>query len=381
MTPRKVLVADDDDAVRDVLVRFARSEDLEPHPVRSGAEAVAALREQDFDLVLSDIDMPGLTGIQLLQAVRERDLDLPVVLVTGAPRMETAIAAVEHGATHYLTKPVDLDQLGAVVRRALQARAFARARRQLVGIADGDGLQIGDLAGLEARFDRALGGMFLHFQPIVRWSTKSTFGYEALLRSAEPTIPTPGALLDAAERLGRTMEIGRRVRAAVSALDTNPGDALLFVNINTTDLEDESLYDPESPLARLASTVVLEVTERARLEDVSNVRARIARLREMGFRIAIDDLGAGYAGLNSFASLEPEFMKLDRGLVTGLDRSTTKRKLVGAMIQVCSDLGVAALGEGLETPAERDALVDLGCDLLQGYLFARPGLVLVRPTL
>jgi EAL domain-containing protein (putative c-di-GMP-specific phosphodiesterase class I) len=103
------------------------------------------------------------------------------------------------------------------------------------------------------------------------------------------------------------------------------------------------------------------------------VRERIARLREMGFRIAIDDIGAGYSGLNSFAMVQPDIVKLDITLVRGVDNDPVKRKLVRLLGDLCRDLGILVVAEGVETPDERDTLVELGCDLLQGYLFARPG--------
>jgi EAL domain-containing protein (putative c-di-GMP-specific phosphodiesterase class I) len=93
----------------------------------------------------------------------------------------------------------------------------------------------------------------------------------------------------------------------------------------------------------------------------------------MGFRIAIDDLGAGYAGLTSFATLEPEFVKLDMSLVRDVDRNPTKEKLIRSMTSLCKDLGMMVVAEGVETLAEREVLERLGCDLLQGYLLAKPG--------
>jgi EAL domain-containing protein (putative c-di-GMP-specific phosphodiesterase class I) len=123
----------------------------------------------------------------------------------------------------------------------------------------------------------------------------------------------------------------------------------------------------------MADRVVLEVTERAALEEVPNVRSRVARLRELGFRIAIDDLGAGYAGLNSFAQLEPDVVKLDMTLVRDIHLSPTKRKLVRSIAVLCRDMSMDVVAEGIESAEESDCAVDLGCDLLQGFLFARPG--------
>jgi EAL domain-containing protein (putative c-di-GMP-specific phosphodiesterase class I) len=147
----------------------------------------------------------------------------------------------------------------------------------------------------------------------------------------------------------------------------------LFVNLHPEDLLDPHLVHAGSALSRLAESVVLEVTERASLGRVDGVRRKVAELREVGFRIAIDDLGAGYAGLTSFAQLEPEIVKLDMTLIRDIDTSPMKQKLVSSMTALCKEMGMLVVAEGIETAAERDSVIDLGCDLLQGYLFARPG--------
>jgi EAL domain-containing protein (putative c-di-GMP-specific phosphodiesterase class I) len=122
-----------------------------------------------------------------------------------------------------------------------------------------------------------------------------------------------------------------------------------------------------------ARRVVLEITERAALDEIRGLPNRIARLRELGFKIAVDDLGAGYAGLSSFAALEPDIVKADMSLVRGIEVSPIKQKLVGAIAALANDLRIQLVAEGIETPAERDCVVSLGAHALQGYLFARPG--------
>jgi len=118
---------------------------------------------------------------------------------------------------------------------------------------------------------------------------------------------------------------------------------------------------------------VLEITERSSVDEIRDLATRVADLRRMGHRIAIDDLGAGYSGLNSFAVFEPEIVKLDMSLVRGIHLSETKRRIIRSMRQLCSEMGILVVAEGVETVEERDALVELGCDLLQGYLLAKPG--------
>jgi EAL domain-containing protein (putative c-di-GMP-specific phosphodiesterase class I) len=174
--------------------------------------------------------------------------------------------------------------------------------------------------------------------------------------------------LDQLDRLGRTV----REKASQGMLRTN-SDALLFVNLHTTDLLDPQLVDEEAPLTQIAHRVVLEITERSSIDKIKDVRDRVAQLRQLGFKIAVDDLGAGYAGLTSFALLEPEIVKLDMSLVRNVHKSGTRQKLIQSMTMLCKDMGMMVVGEGVETREERDALVGLGCDLLQGYLLAKPG--------
>jgi EAL domain-containing protein (putative c-di-GMP-specific phosphodiesterase class I) len=216
--------------------------------------------------------------------------------------------------------------------------------------------------------------LWIAYQPIVSWSRRDVFGYEALLRAREPSLPHPGAILDAAERLNRLQDLGRAIRAkAADPIAGMPKGAMLFVNLHTHDLLDDDLFGTDRPLARIANQVVLEITERASLHHIRDVQSRIAKLREMGFRIAVDDLGAGYAGLTSFAQLEPEVVKLDMSLVRNVHKQPTKQTLVRTMISMCRELGMQVVAEGIETPEERDVIIECGCDLMQGYLFAKPG--------
>jgi EAL domain-containing protein (putative c-di-GMP-specific phosphodiesterase class I) len=187
-----------------------------------------------------------------------------------------------------------------------------------------------------------------------------------------------GAVLEAAERSERLYDVGGLVRTKVGqALENAPADWAFFVNLHPGDLRDPSLYLTDAPLSRFAERVVLEITERVSLETMPDVRDRIADLRKMGFRIALDDLGAGYAGLTSFVRLEPEFVKLDMSLVRDVHENAAKQKIIGSMVNLCHEMGKQIIAEGVESVAERDALTDLRCDFLQGYLFARPSKLLV----
>ena len=373
-TVYRVLLVDDEPAIRQGYARLLVAAGYEVEVAEDGQSAVDMLDRAPFDIVISDISMPGLDGIQLLKTIALRDPDIPVVLVTGCPTLDSAINAVQYGAFHYLTKPFRKEELILVVQRATRLRQLARLKSQALSISGLPGGRAGGAEILEAALDRALGSLWMAFQPIVRCGDGSLCAYEALLRVDDPALPGPGAVLYAAERLARVHEVGRLVRAkAVVPMASAPTDALLFLNLHPRDLLDEELVSAESPLARLAPRTVLEITERASLDGVDNLRGRLRELRRMGFRIPVDDLGAGYAGLTSFAALEPEFVKIDMTLVRGVDRDPRRRKLICALVDVCRDIGGQIVAEGIETIGERDALIDTGCDLLQGYHIARPG--------
>lgn len=370
----RVLVVDDEMALLRVYKRALVGASYAVDLANDGAQAIELVKLSEYDTIVSDISMPTMDGLELLRAVRAHDLDVPVVLITGEPALATAISAMEHGAYRYLSKPFDLEKLTSVVDSAVLVGRMAKLRRRALELYGDPDKQVGDRAGLEASFARALSGLWLAFQPIVSWDSRSVYGFEALLRTTEPTLPHPGAIIDAAERLGKQKMLGRAIRdAAGAAFVDAPEGVLLFVNLHPHDLNDDELLRPDAPLSKMAPRVVLEITERANIEDVTDARERVAALRKLGFRIAIDDLGAGYAGLNAFAQLEPEVVKLDMSLVRDVHLQPTKRKLIKSMTELCQDMGRVVVAEGIETVEERDALAGLGCEMMQGYLFARPG--------
>jgi EAL domain-containing protein (putative c-di-GMP-specific phosphodiesterase class I) len=372
----KLLVVDDEPAIVRAFERVLHKAGYQVDGTTSGKTAMELIRSRSYDAVLSDLSMPGMDGIELLRAVRQHDGDMPVVLITAGPSLDSAVEALECGAFRYMMKPVNPEMLRKVVAESVALRRVARLKHQAMLAMHQNAPMPRDEgadAELRLRFDAVLSKLWLAFQPIACWSKRAVIGYEALLRSSEPTMLQPGSILEAAERLNRLADLGRAIRDKVAEAMFGADPQLrFFVNLHPQDLLDESLYLPHAPLSRVAQRVVLELTERASLKDVSDIQARIERLRALGYQVAVDDLGAGYAGLNSFTLLHPEVVKLDMALVRNLHREPTKRKLVASMIMLCRDLGVSVVAEGIEVTEERDTLIELGCDHLQGNLFARP---------
>jgi CheY-like chemotaxis protein len=288
MTTRvtEVLVVDDEEQLRKLAQRALTRAGLNVTTAASGEEALELLRQgRRFDTILSDLMMPGMDGMQLLREVRQLDLDVPLIFLTGRPSLETAMAAMEQGGYRYLAKPIEHEKLIESVKDAAAHHRLALLKRKALEVCEAGGWLIEELDDLQGRFEHALGKLWVAYQPIVQWSDHSIFGYEALLRSSDDDLSTPGKLLDAAERLGRVQELGIRMRQAIaeSAREAPPG-VLLFVNLHALDLTSDDLYSLHSPLAALAERVVLEVTERMALHRVDNLRERIEKLRDIASR-------------------------------------------------------------------------------------------------
>jgi len=369
----KVLVVDDEAGLRTAYIRILTAAGYEVDSCELAEGVIERLRRGErYLVILTDLVMEGMDGIDLLLAVRQFDPDVPVIILTGRPSLRSTIAAVEHQSFRYLLKPVTPQVLSETVRAAAGMYRLSTLKRRALEICENEGWRT-EAGSLEQRFDGALEQLYMAYQPIV--STQgSTFGFEALVRTGDTAFGGPEQLFQAAERLGRVQELGRLIRLRVSRdIAQAPPSSVIFVNLHASDLADPELFSPESALSQHAARVVLEVTERKSLDGVVELSKRLAELRKFGYRIAVDDLGAGYAGLSCFTVLEPEIVKLDMSLIRDIDTLPRKHALVESMIRVCQrDLGIQVVCEGVETAAERDTLQALEPSLLQGYFFARP---------
>jgi EAL domain-containing protein (putative c-di-GMP-specific phosphodiesterase class I)/CheY-like chemotaxis protein len=369
ITLGRVLVTDDDEQMRRVCSRALTNEGWDVTLATDGRNAIDAVREAKagFDCIVSDVNMPELDGFELIAAIRKYDDDLPVLLMTGDPTLDGAVRAIDTGAVSYLSKPFDQEMLVAAVARAARRHGVARMRRRA------DSTKMATIREeLSEKLDSALASAWMAFQPIVDVTSQKVYAYEALLRTDEQALARPDVLIGAAERLDRIHDLGRVVRKAVAvAAPTIPSESFIFVNVHGLELTDEALFDASNPLVELAPRVVLEITERVGIDALGGP-TRVEMLRKLGFRIAVDDLGAGYAALGALATLEPDVVKLDMSLVRDLHRHPTKRRVVGAITTLCRELGSKVVAEGVETIEEYNALVDGGVELIQGYLLARP---------
>ena len=217
------------------------------------------------------------------------------------------------------------------------------------------------------------------FQPIVNVSTQTVFAYEALVRGKD------GA--GAGQVLAQIADHNRYAfdqvcRATAIELAAGLDMAATGANLSINFLPN-AVYEPRACIrATLAAAmrtgfpvnkIIFEFTESEAM-DADHILNILRSYRAMGFKTAIDDFGAGYAGLGLLTLFQPDIVKLDMALIRDIDTDPVKRTIVRNTLNMLRDLGVEPVCEGIETPAEQDVLRDLGVDLMQGYLLARPAL-------
>ena len=217
------------------------------------------------------------------------------------------------------------------------------------------------------------------FQPIMDLGKRSVLGYEALTRGPAGSVyQMPLRLFEMAEQADLVFELDRKCRRqALASATTLPTGARLFVNVYPS-----AMYDPEfqgGSLGRLVQAqglspedVVLEITEKSAIENYELFAEALAELTRHGFAIAVDDVGAGYSGLEKIAHLKPRYLKFDRELIRDIDSSYIRREMTRALKTFADSIDSTIIAEGIERQGELDTLVDLGVGHGQGYLLGRP---------
>ncbi len=206
-------------------------------------------------------------------------------------------------------------------------------------------------------------------QPVVDLRDGRTIGFEALARIGDRA-EGPAQWLDRAADVGLRIELELACLRAAARLGRPPGRSRLFVNVSPL-----TLGDPRADeiCALLAGQLVVEITERDRVEDYGALRRWRELWRPDGVALAIDDAGAGHSSLRHVVELEPDYVKLDQAVVQGLDAHRSRWALIAALAVFSEEIGAVLVAEGVERPEEVRSLRRAGVHLAQGYVLGRPG--------
>jgi EAL domain-containing protein (putative c-di-GMP-specific phosphodiesterase class I) len=213
------------------------------------------------------------------------------------------------------------------------------------------------------------------YQPIVDLETRTIYAHEALVRGANGE--------GAWTVLSRVTDDNRyqfdqacRVQAIKGAAELGIRERLSINFLPNAVYQPAACIQSTFAAAREygfpLENIIFEVTEGEKVQDRPHLVNIFREYHRFGFRTAIDDFGAGYAGLDLLSEYQPDLIKLDMGLVRDVDKSKPKQAIVRGVLAMCGELGISVLAEGIETPAERDFLCAQGVRLMQGYLFGKP---------
>lgn len=235
------------------------------------------------------------------------------------------------------------------------------------------GLNLDASRGLDMK--KQIDDYSIAFQPIVNNSNKSVFGYEALVRG----LHNEGAefvLSRLNENNRYQFDQATKVKAIDLAKELNL-QGMLSINISPS-----SVYKPEVCIPKLLETastmdfptnrIMFEVTEKEKITDHAFLSKIFIECKKYSITTAIDDFGAGYAGLNLLADWQPDIVKLDMSLTRNINNDKVRRTLVNGTILICKEIGIKLIAEGIETKEEYLTLADMGVNLFQGFLFAKP---------
>ncbi|HXF72903.1 MAG TPA: EAL domain-containing protein [Actinomycetota bacterium] len=370
----RVMVAEDEFPVREAIVGLIGDGDgiRVVATARDADEAIARAIEARPDVALLDVRMPGGGGVRAAREILRRLPGVRVIALSAYRDRESVLEMLRAGATSYVTKDADPEELVDAIRRAMgrEGEPMPFAGHVLQGV--DPHLDPEEASARMERIGRVLGdgGPRLVFQPVVRLATGGVAGYEALARF-------PGGGRGPDEWFAEAATVGSLVelelataRLALEHLERIPGGGLLFLNLSPSSITSPALLRALEGAA--AHRVVLEVTERAPVADYPALREALDALRRAGARFAVDDAGAGWASLQHVLELSPDFIKLDRALVRGVEDDRSRRALVEGLLPVAAGMDAQVIAEGIEGAAQLEALRALGVPLGQGFFLGRP---------
>jgi EAL domain-containing protein (putative c-di-GMP-specific phosphodiesterase class I) len=288
--------------------------------------------------------------------------------------------------------PEELRDVGGAISEELSAGELSDCKALLLEKGAEPGLRdLARMRSLGALIAEARGEWLLdilredritsHFQPIVHASdTGRVFAYECLLRGSdeEGSMVSPGRMFDVARSAGLLFNLDRAARLkAIEEASRFGVETNVFINFNPTSIYDpvyclRSTVDAVGRSGITADRIVFEVTESEEIRDTGQLLDILAFYRRAGFRVALDDLGAGYSSLNLLTELRPDFVKLDMALVQGVDEDPYKATIAAKLLELAASLGVGTIAEGVETQEQWRWLLANGADYVQGYYFAKP---------
>ena len=378
--PISIILADDNGEFLDALSSVIQCEhDFQLlGTARDTAGAVRLSTVYAPDIALVDWSMPGGGGVTATAQITRGSPRTKIVALSASSERAVVLKMLSAGASGYVVKTVTAGDLVAALRRtaaggsALSPEITSSVVEELALQLSADGRGAGRTRnGTAVRSSIEHSGIRMVFQPIVDVRRGSVTGIEALARFDHEPKRSPEVWFAEAASADLGAELDMAVaEKALAILPELPHTVDLFMNVRP-----ETLF--ARPFAELMATasgrsVVLELTEHAPVEDYRRLKNALAPLRERGFRLAVDDVGAGYSSFRHLLNLRPDVLKIDISLCRAIEGDRARQVVAAALASLGRELGAAVVAEGIETRAELDVVRNLGVDCVQGFLLGRP---------
>ena len=363
-----ILIIDDEPDLLEMMRFFLESANFRVIIASAPEEGLEKARLKP-DLILLDLNMPRMSGHEVCKRLKEDELSLsiPVIMLTCQDKTLDKVEAFNLGVADYIGKDFPLEEILARIKAVL--RETAPAATSLAK-------QERNKKILELRMIVEEKNMRTFFQPIVTLASKKPIGYEALTRGpAGSFLENPVDLFTLANEESMFFELSRASLSLAVKRATFIGQGqLLFLNIDPIILNKDDFkgLDFLADSKITASQVCIEITERTCINGFARLSSDLKYFKAQGVKVAIDDVGEGYSSLKAIAEIRPEFIKVDMGLVRGVNADEVKKSLVQAIADFAKKMHSYLIAEGIETQEEYSALLSLGVEYGQGYLFAKP---------
>jgi EAL domain-containing protein (putative c-di-GMP-specific phosphodiesterase class I) len=378
--PIRVLLADDEPGLRAALTELlSHEEGVELVGTAADAEEAIRIAESNLpDVALIDVRMPEGGGPHAARGISRVSPGTRVIALSAYEDRTNVLAMLRAGAVGYLVKGTAGDELVHGIEKVAQGGTSLSAE-VMSGVVDELATQL-RRQEIEQEATQALRndierfvsghGVWMVFHPIVELETRSVIGVEALARFGSIPMKPPDQWFAQATalELGLQLEL-RTLKEALEDLPKVPDGVFLSVNCSHRAASSPEFADR---LDGVEERIVLEITEHEAIEDYGALAEALAPLRERGLRVAVDDVGAGYASLRHALQLAPDMVKMDISLTRGIDRDAGRRALATALISFAGQTNMTIVAEGIETAGELHVLRELGVRYGQGFYLARP---------
>lgn len=365
MGKNHILLIEDDEDLAQLTGMLLQSHGYQVDIAYNGSDAFKKIR-QDPELILLDTTLPDIECAQICQKIRKNKelADVPIIVLTVHRASVDKIEGLYIDIDDQLTKPFSREEILAKIEVALQQKKApqkARRKEQIV------------LRELKRTLKHEL--VIPFFQPIYSLTSLVPIGVEALSRPLMGIfLNNPEFFFKAALTFGLYAQIEVLCwRKAISAWKETVGQGRLFLNctpyfLGSTPLKKKFFLD----LNVDPSCLVFELTERTAIQDYNLLLSNLMRLQKMGVKIAVDDVGSGYATLDAVAEIKPDFVKIDMSLVRDIHKDALKQDLVQSITFFCRKYNIITIAEGIEKTEELKTMKELGADAAQGYFLGKP---------